>query len=370
MKRIITLTLLLCMVLGLFACGRQDEISYTPPTAPSSQPAPSTEPSTQPTEPTVPEVKYRHPLTGEPLDAPWTGRASGVALGNTKKAMPQHGLGQAALVYEAEVEGSSTRIMGVFADAQELLPIGPVRSARTFFSNIAESLDAVMFHAGGSVRGRNGYYDLKGKKIPDWQHVNALYGSNASTFYRDKDRREAGYNLEHTMFTDGERMYKALERKEYLTLPEGDIQGTLSFADDFPITGTAANTVEVKFKAGKTSTFTYDPETGLYAAYQHKQDWIDGNTGEVLTFKNLVVLKATQTQKSDGEYRRSYYTLVDVTDGEGWLVIDGQMTPIKWSRATLEDPFVYTLEDGTPVCFEPGHTYTAITSSKTPITCS
>lgn len=366
MKRIIAMALLLCMVLGMFACGKQEEISYTPPTEPSTQPM---EPSTQPTEPPVPEVKYRHPLTGEPLDAPWTGRVSGVALGNTKAAMPQHGLGQAALLFEAEVEGASTRVMGVFGDAQNLQPIGPIRSARTFFNNIAEALDAVIFHAGGSVRGRGGYYDLTGKKISDWQHINALYGSNASTFYRDKDRRNAGYNLEHTMFTDGERMYKALEKKGYLTLSEGDTQAALSFVEDFPLTGTAANTVVVKFRAGKTSTFTYDPTTGLYNAFQFKEDWIDGNTGEVMTFKNLVVLKATQTQKSDGEYRRSYYTLVDVEGGEGWLVIDGQMVPIKWSRAGLEDPFVYTLADGTPVSFEPGHTYTAITSSKTPITC-
>ena len=52
------------------------------------------------------------------------------------------------------------------------------------------------------------------KKMPDkdWEHINALYGSTSNYFYRDKDRRNQGYNLEHTMFTNGEKMQKALEK--------------------------------------------------------------------------------------------------------------------------------------------------------------
>ena len=343
MKRSIALFLLLCVVFGLFACGNKNDITYTPPTTESQPTEPvATEP--QPTEPVVEEVKYRHPLDGSPLTEPWTGKASGVALGNTKKAMPQHGLNQAALIYEAEVEGSSTRIMAVFGDTKDVQPVGPIRSARTFFNSICQALDAVIFHAGGSVRGRGGYHDLKGKKISNWEHVNALVGSNNATYYRDKTRRSEGYALEHTMFTDGEKMLAALERKEYLNGEDAVASPGYTFVEDYTFTGTQANTVVVKFKAGKTSTFTYDATTGLYSASQYKQDWIDGNTGEVQKFKNLVVLKTKQTTKSDGEYPRSYYTLIGVKDGEGWFVLDGQMVPIKWTRENLEDPFTFTLE--------------------------
>lgn len=371
MKRLIAMVLLLCTVMGLFACGNQNEITYTPPvsTEPQDTTPVATEPA--PTEPPVAEVKYRHPLDGSPLTEPWTGRASGVALGNTKKAMPQHGLNQAALIYEAEVEGSSTRIMAVFGDTKDVQPVGPIRSARTFFNSICQALDAVIFHAGGSKRGRGGYHDLKGKKISDWDHVNALIGSNNATFYRDKDRRSAGYALEHTMFSDGEKMLAALERREYLNAADAQPSPGFTFVEDFTFTGTPANSVVVKFRAGKTSTFTYDPATGLYSASQYKQDWIDGNTNEVQKFKNIVVLKSKQTVKGDGEYPRSYYNLSGIKDmaGEGWFVLDGQMVPIKWTRDALEDPFTFFLEDGTPVAFEPGRTYTAITSSKEAITC-
>ena len=367
MKKIISAVLLLCVIVSLVACSQEPEITYTPPTAAPTtptEPAP-TEPA--PTEPPAPVTAYRHPLTGEPLEEPWTGRPTSVSMGNTKAAMPQHGVNQAALIYEAEVDGASTRIMAVFGDVKDLQPIGPIRSARTFFNNISVSLDAVIFHAGGSVRGRNGYHDISGGKIDNWAHINALYGSTSSAFYRDKDRRNAGYNLEHTMFTNGEKMQAILEKKELTKVNEGGTVTGLNFVEDFPLTGTTANTVTVKFKAGKTSIFTYDAATGLYSASQYKKDWIDGNTDEVMKFKNLVVLDVEQKTKSDGEYPRSYYTLVG--EGTGWLVIDGQMVEINWSRSELTAPFVYTLKDGTAVSFEPGRTYTALSGAKEPITC-
>lgn len=362
MKRILSVILLVCLVFGLLACGNKEEITYTPPTdTEATTPVATTEPVADVT------FAYRHPLTGEGLAEPWTGRPTSVSLGNTKAAMPQHGVNQAALIYELEVEGASTRVMAVFGDVKDLEPVGPVRSARTFFNNISLSLDAVLFHAGGSVRGRGGYHDMEGSKIENWEHVNALLGSSSSYFYRDQTRKNSGYNLEHTMFTNGEKMQKVLESKGYVKVNEGGTVTGMTFVEDFPLTGMAANTVTVRFKAGKQSIFTYDATTGLYSASQYKSDWIDGNTGEVMKFKNLVVLKADQSTKSDGEYPRSYYDLIG--EGDGWLVIDGQMVSIKWSRTELNQPFSYTLTDGTAVCFEPGRTYTAISDSKQAITC-
>lgn len=373
MKRIISVILLVVLTVSLLACGKDAEITYVPPTTATpteptaTQPiemVPPTEPA--PTEPAVPEVLYRHPLDGSALETPWTGRPTAISMGNTKAAMPQHGINDAALIFEAEVEGASTRIMAVFGDLTNMPAAGPVRSARTFFNNLAVSLDAVMVHCGGSVRGRNGYHDLNGGKISGWEHIDARY-YDGTTFYRDKDRRAAGYNLEHTMFVKGESLIKLLEKKEYNVVNEGGTNVGMTFVEDFPLTGTAANKVTVEFKAGKDSVFTYDAATGLYSASQYKQDWIDGNTNEVSKFKNLVVLVTKQTTKSDGEYPRSYYTLVG--EGKGYLVIDGQMVEINWSRADLRDPISYTLTDGTAVSFEPGRTYTAITAAKTPITC-
>ena len=45
-------------------------------------------------------------------------RAISVMLNNIYDALPQSGIGNASIVYEAPVEGGITRLMGIFADYQ------------------------------------------------------------------------------------------------------------------------------------------------------------------------------------------------------------------------------------------------------------
>ena len=53
--------------------------------------------------------------------------------------------------------------------------------------------------------------------------------------------------------------------------------------------------------------------------------------------------------------------------GTGYFACNGRMIPILWSRDGLEDPFVYTLEDGTPLTFGTGTTYIAVVPQKSTI---
>ena len=83
---------------------------------------------------------------------------------------------------------------------------------------------------------------------------------------------------------------------------------------------------------------------------------VDGNIGEQLCFENVLVLHAV-TDKDPAS------SLVGVQlEGEGvcYYACNGKLVNIKWSRASAYDPFVYTLEDGTPVTFGVGKTYVAI----------
>ena len=134
----------------LCACGKQVPAETTPTTtAPTT--TPTTEPTTEPTTaPTEPPVLYRHPLTGAPLDEPWSGQAVAVMINNLKKAMPQKGISQADILYEVEVEGDITRCLAIFTDLSKVADIGPVRSARTAFNSLAVSYGAPLIHCGGS----------------------------------------------------------------------------------------------------------------------------------------------------------------------------------------------------------------------------
>lgn len=350
-----TLYVLLCMCLLLTACagGGEETLPSTTETTAATT-ASTTEATVETTAPTV----HRHPLNGTVLDAPFTGRATAVVINNIQACLPQHGISNADIIFEVETEGGITRLLAVFSDLNAVEKLGPVRSSRTYFNSLSASLDAPIIHCGGSNLGINGYHSDNGEKISDWEHINEQH--NGAYFYRDTDRRNSGYAMEHTLFTTGEKLLKGLSDKGFnKTYENGNDFGFL-FDDAVTLDGDTAATVTASFNGNKTTTMTYDADSGVYKASQYNRNMIDGNTGDTMTFQNVLTLYTKQWKKYDGAYYRSYYTLIG--SGEGHFACGGQIVPIKWSRESLREPFSFTLEDGTPLNLMTGTTYIGIMS--------
>lgn len=349
MKRLFALIFALCLVFS--GCAAQPE-----ETAPSTTAEPTAEPTTEATTvPTEPPVVYRNPLNGAVLEAPYTGRPVAVVINNLRDCLPQYGVSQADFIYELETESGITRFLAVYSSLDGVASIGPVRSARTFFNSISVAYDAPIVHCGGSVRGRNAYTDKSGSKLSTWDHLDERY--NGGYFFRDKDRfHNQGYNWEHTLFTSGEKLTKAMTDKGFTSDTQQDYG--MQFAEDVTLNSFVAEKVVVSFRNNKTTSFQYNSETGLYAAEQYGGAFMDANNNQQVHFRNVIVLYTPQSFSHDGEYSRSYYELIG--EGEGYLAIGGQITRIHWSRADLNSPFVYTLADGTPVTLGVGSTYVGI----------
>lgn len=350
MKRISALAPALCLLL-LWGCGSAPEAPHASAQSTAGSPTETTsEPTTQTT---APPVLHRHPLTGASLDAPYTGRPVSVVINNLKQCLPQHGIADADMIYEVETEGGITRFLAIYSDLTDVAEIGPVRSLRTYFTSIAASYDSPTIHCGGSVKGLEGLHDFN-SKLTSWAHIDQRY--NGDYFYRDAQRKSQGYALEHTLFTTGQRLLSAMADKGLTA--SGTAGYGLQFADEVTLSGQSANRVTVTFAGKKATAFTWDPATGLYKASQYKQDHIDGNTGQVMTYRNLLVLQSPQKRNVEGSYTRSYYTLEG--EGDGYFACGGQIVPIKWSRRSVNDPFVYTLTDGTPITLGVGKSYVAV----------
>ena len=101
------------------------------------------------------------PLNGELYTAEekaiWSGRRPlAVVIENHADSRPQSGLGMADVVYEAVAEGGITRFMAIFycaaAASNTNYDVGPVRSARTYFLDLAsEYADYPLYaHVGGA----------------------------------------------------------------------------------------------------------------------------------------------------------------------------------------------------------------------------
>ena len=188
-----------------------------------------------------------------------------------------------------------------------------------------------------------------------------MYGERY--FPQDKDRLQAGYSAEHTRFSSGQKLLSYAKEKKYATSYSETPTYQMAFDDDKVIVGETVQKITVYFNQGgkpgsytKSTTLTYDANAKTYLAAQHGGNYIDGNTKETVSFRNVVVLRARTSQQSGS----SLMTIQTTGTGTGYFSCNGQLVPIKWSRASVNDPFTYTLENGNPVTFGVGSTYVAV----------
>lgn len=339
------------------------EVPTEAPTVPVTE-APTEEPTEEPTqaptvEPTEPAAAaYANPLTGEAMAAPLTQRIFMASINNHKEAMPQHGISQADIYYEMLVEGTVTRCLGVFTDIGSVEKLGAIRSARIYTVSLTQCYDAILCHAGGSAEADTAISKLG---IAD---IDGVRGSGGDAYYRDQARRSAGYALEHTLFTGADLLLKNAEKRGLRLEESKPYDFGLTFAEDAtPTGGERANTLTFAFgngKYAKKTTMTYNADTGKYEAAQFGEEWIDGNTGKVLSFENVLVLYANTYTQKDGVHK----SIDLVGKGDGLFACNGQIIPIKWSRSGDTSPFVYTLTDGTSLTLGIGHTYIGLVPLK------
>ncbi|MDL2300182.1 DUF3048 domain-containing protein [Clostridiaceae bacterium OttesenSCG-928-D20] len=351
MKRLLILTLTLMILFS--ACGKQ-EAAESPSPLPET-PAPET-PSPEPTPEPTPEPIYdgrRNPLNGSPMDddAPFK-RLFAVQINNAPVAQPQCSISKADIIIEALAEGDITRMLALFTDISEVETFGSIRSSREYFVDIVQGYDAIYVHAGGSPQA---YSAISSRGINNMDGVNGKFGG--SIFYRDQNRMTGG--LEHSMFTTPERVLEYAPKLDYIEEYDSEKTYGLSFSELAEIEGgDAAKEISVSFSK-KTSKFFFDEEKAAYSMQQHGGDYIDGDNDEKCYFENVLVLQ-TDVKIIDNEGRRD---IVTVGNDSGYYFSGGKYCKIEWNRNSNDEPFTFTLEDGSTLNLSVGKTYICLVSS-------
>lgn len=345
-KKLSVLIVFLYIAVFLSACGNgSDTISESPSPVPT--PVQTAAVPTESPEPT-PYDGPVNPLTGLPVDEDISGqRPLAIMLNNIYEALPQHGISKADIIYETLAEGGITRMLAVYQDITGAGKIGSIRSARSYYLDLAQGHDAIFIHAGGSPQA---YDEIYSRGVSNIDGVTGNY----EIFYRNKDR--VGYAYEHTLFSTDELINEYLPtysvRREH---PE-DYKYKMSFSDDgTPENGSGAAVLKVKFSDYKTGVFEYDPLTLLYMVSQYGDIMADGNTGEQVGVTNVLVLFASVGNLANDDYGR---IAIDLTGtGSGVFACGGKYVPITWSKQGYDSQFEYFLEDGTELVFGRGSTY-------------
>lgn len=357
-KRLACLLTCLLLVLTLPACGGKGAASE--PEGPN-EPAVSVlvpQPEPEP-EPVLP---YTNPLTGEGCEVDVGARRPiAVMLNNLKKALPQVGVSQADVIYEILAEGGITRMMAVFQDVAGAGEIGTVRSARDYYASLAYGHDAVYLHAGAAPRHMSS--SRAGASLP-WTASTAPMRAPCS----GGTRSVGGAPAWSTQCSPpAETIQELLPTYQRVRLDhEEGFQVGWTFQEGPEAGGEAAEILTVPFSTYKTGVFEYDPDSGLYLVEEYGGPYVDGNTGEQVAVKNVLVLYTDVSQLSgDSAGRLKVRT---TGSGGGLLVRDGLAWPITWEREGESDRLSFYREDGQPAALGVGHSYINIVKTGMEVT--
>jgi hypothetical protein len=297
-------------------------------------------------QPEIPEGPL-NPLTGEagyPESAVGK-RPVAVMINNINAALPHRGLSDADILYEVAVEGGITRMLAVFADLDSIPDVGPVRSARHYYTDFVAPYDAIYVHFGGSTPGKAA---IQNRGIDNIDGL--IYGTTAFT----KDNwRAQNRGVEHSYFIDGAAIRSVAEKRGYSL--EGDAAAPFVISQEKIEPAQKSGGVYVKFSGYTNSEFIWNAETGLYEKLRNGEAHVDENTDRQLQFANVVVLSTSITSYDGGDLRE-----VALNSGSGWFFTGGGYEEISWKKGNYQNQFSFTKKDGSPIEGNVGPTFIAI----------
>ncbi|MBQ8413177.1 MAG: DUF3048 domain-containing protein, partial [Lachnospiraceae bacterium] len=283
-------------------------------------------------------------LTGEWIDESLEYKRPMCAMiNNIIDAIPQSGIGSADIMYEIKVEGGLTRLLCVFKEYEDVPKLGPIRSARHYYVEIADMLDGIYSHFGWSP--------LAEKEIPALgvDNLNGLF-LDGTVYYRDSARYAP-----HDVYTSGSLLAEGVATYEYNTEYEKKPEKMFDFyyEDTHLNSGDAANTVKLAY-SHNSPWFEYNVDEGVYYRFQYNQAHIDDQTGEQLTFKNIIVMFAEYESLDSVDHQDVKWD----KGGSGYYVTNGEYKPITWKKDN--GVLKYYDEDGTQLLMNPGKTYISV----------
>ncbi|MBR5321107.1 MAG: DUF3048 domain-containing protein [Clostridia bacterium] len=312
--------------------------------------------------------KNVNPLTGKAdlSESAIGARPIAIMVENSPAARPQWGITTPDIVIEGVVEGGITRMMWIYADAEDIPnKVGPTRSARHDYVEIAKGMNAIFVHWGGS----NGNdFKSKGNFTLAYQTISNLGVNNidgmkysGTYFFRDTTRKTSS---EHRGCTSGENIIKAISKLGYTT------KQTVSGWEPFKVSPEGANNVwgdtsvtgdcsaiTVTFSSGYVHTFKYNAETKKYTNYLNNKVMTDGNNGKEMAVENVIVMYTPVSSLATGKDHKEWNLEIK---GEGFYVSNGVGQKIYWSKNGKSGALEFTSVNGQELVVNSGQTWIGV----------
>jgi hypothetical protein len=281
-----------------------------------------------------------------------------VMVENTPDARPQSGLINADIVFEVVDEGGITRFVVVFSSYEAAL-VGPVRSARPYYAEIASGLDPVYVFWGTAPQ----FYKIIEKLGLDYltpledqtgySNIVANFSVNGIDSMRDPSRVSP-----HNAYTFIPRIKELAAKLGYLL--EGGQSPLLFKLDASALEIGDISKITVDFSGPQYKTeFSYDSETNTYLRAVAGSPSIDRESGKQITLNNVVVMVTDIVNSGD----KAGHMIVRTTqEGNAYYFFDGKVLEGTWSRYGPLKPFKFMDKNGNTVLFNRGKTWVAMIS--------
>ncbi|WP_047983121.1 DUF3048 domain-containing protein [Ornithinibacillus californiensis] len=299
--------------------------------------------NTEPEEVEEPEEVFAnvYPLTGIGTNESVDYRIVGVMVNNHSSARPQTGLSEADVVFEILAEGMITRFLALYHSQQPEV-VGPVRSAREYYFDLANRYGALYIYHGaaGFV---NDMLDNRGI-----DHIDgAIYDNDGKLF-----KRESFRVAPHNSYLLFENVYDVATNIGYDVTAEHEPMPFLTEEEVKGIPGVAANHVEIVYSNNPMEIveFAYEATTEKYTRYNDREKTVELSTSEPVEVDNIFIVE-TYHEIIDDVGRRAidFYA-----SGDALLIQKGKVQQLKWEN---RDGKIVPVKDGEVVGFVPGKTW-------------
>ena len=315
------------------------------------------------------DYSVQFPLTGLFSTGQKDARPIAVMVENSPAARPQSGLGDADVVYEILAEGDITRF-AAFYHSRSPVKVGPVRSIRPYYVDVAAAMDAVLVHAGWSQEAMNRvdavggdhFDEFNGDRVYYWRSPDRKQPHNLYTSIEgirrgmDKKQLRSAWTPVQPVFEAGEarREERMSETGGRAAGVDGTAGGGKASADASVAAsaGGGGEAVRLPYSAGYTVSYKYDAASGQYLRWMNGVPHADAETGRQLAAANVLVCRSSHKVTDSAGRRR-----VDVQGpGSGYVLSGGKVQAAVWQ---LRDGLVraYAADGQQEIPLAPGVTW-------------
>ncbi len=289
-----------------------------------------------------------YPLTGLPVtdEAAAQRVALAVKIDNHPSARPQAGLNKADIVFEENVEGT-TRFAAVF-HSQGSDPVGPIRSGRTQDIDMLASMNRPLFAwSGGNAR------VTRAVNASTLVNVGHSASKGKGGYYREKTRKAP-----HNLYAKTTNLWTLTPEDAGPPVQQFSYRGP---SDARPATASPVDGGKIQMFGIKVY-WKWDAATGAFVRFmQNNKGELEPHEsdGSQISAKNVLVLYHTYVRsKAD---RKSPHA--DTTgNGSGFVLTDGAVIPVTWSRPKAADPYLLRDAAGAVVRLTPGNSWIEVAS--------